>query len=143
MSLTGIKISDLPQGVANLDAVVPATNAAGTITEKIKLTDIANLGNRQFDIGNSGASVTLSLVSGNVQTVTLNAQCVFTMPAPVRAGNISLVVTQSGSFTASFPGVLWPGGITASVTSEAGSIDVITFFSDGINWYGSAVPNLS
>ena len=133
MSLTGIKISDLPQGVANLDAVVPATNAAGTITEKIKLTDIANLGNRQFDIGNSGASVTL----------TLNAQCVFTMPAPVRAGNISLVVTQSGSFTASFPGVLWPGGITALVTSDAGSIDVITFFSDGINWYGSAVPNLS
>jgi hypothetical protein len=39
----GKKISELPLGVANVDAVVPATNAEGTITEKIKLGDIANL----------------------------------------------------------------------------------------------------
>lgn len=143
MSFTGIKISELPQGTANPNSVVPATNASGTETEKIKLSDIANLGNKQFDIGNSGNTANLSLNYGNVQTVTLDSNCVFTMPAPTPAGNISLVVTQSGSFTASFTGVLWPGGIVPSVTTGAGSIDIITFFSDGTNWYGSAVPNLS
>lgn len=39
----GIKISELPLGTANANAIVPATNAAGTLTEKIKLSDIVNL----------------------------------------------------------------------------------------------------
>ncbi|NBT59923.1 hypothetical protein EBT16_14195, partial [bacterium] len=39
----GIKISELPLGTANVNAVVPATNADGNVTEKIKLGDIAGL----------------------------------------------------------------------------------------------------
>jgi len=38
-----IKISELPAGVATPDAVVPATNAEDTLTEKITLGDIAGL----------------------------------------------------------------------------------------------------
>lgn len=41
--MSQIKISELPSGVAENDAVVPATNAAGNQTNKIKLTDIVNL----------------------------------------------------------------------------------------------------
>lgn len=39
-----VKISALPAGTANSSAVVPATNAAGTTTEKITLGAIAALG---------------------------------------------------------------------------------------------------
>lgn len=39
-----VKISELPAGTANASAVVPATNAAGTTTEKITLGAIAALG---------------------------------------------------------------------------------------------------
>lgn len=39
-----VKISQLPAGTANASAVVPATNAAGTLTEKITLGAIAALG---------------------------------------------------------------------------------------------------
>lgn len=39
----GIKISELPLGTANVNSIVPATNAAGNLTEKITLGDIANL----------------------------------------------------------------------------------------------------
>ena len=39
-----VKISQLPAGTANASAVVPATNAAGTTTEKITLGAIAALG---------------------------------------------------------------------------------------------------
>lgn len=38
-----IKISQLNQGVADLDAVVPATNATGTATEKVRIGDILDL----------------------------------------------------------------------------------------------------
>jgi hypothetical protein len=42
--MADIKISALPAGTANASAVVPATNAAGTTTEKITLGAIAALG---------------------------------------------------------------------------------------------------
>jgi hypothetical protein len=38
-----VKISQLPAGTANASAVVPATNAAGTTTEKITLASIRDL----------------------------------------------------------------------------------------------------
>jgi hypothetical protein len=38
-----VKISELPAGTANASAVVPATNAAGTTTEKITLGGIRDL----------------------------------------------------------------------------------------------------
>lgn len=42
--MSTVKISALPSGTANASAVVPATNAAGTTTEKITLGAIAALG---------------------------------------------------------------------------------------------------
>lgn len=42
--MADVKISQLPAGTANASAVVPATNAAGTTTEKITLGAIAALG---------------------------------------------------------------------------------------------------
>lgn len=42
--MADVKISELPAGTANASAVVPATNAAGTETQKITLGAIAALG---------------------------------------------------------------------------------------------------
>lgn len=39
-----VKISQLPAGTANANAVVPATNAAGTTTQKVTMGSIAALG---------------------------------------------------------------------------------------------------
>lgn len=41
--MADVKISQLPAGTANASAVVPATNAAGTTTEKITLGGIRDL----------------------------------------------------------------------------------------------------
>ena len=41
--MADLKVSQLPAGTANASAVVPATNAAGTLTEKITLGSIAAL----------------------------------------------------------------------------------------------------
>jgi len=38
-----VKISQLPAGTANASAVVPATNAAGTTTEKVTMGAIRDL----------------------------------------------------------------------------------------------------
>jgi hypothetical protein len=43
----GIKISELPSGTADQNAVVPVTNAAATETRKVTLLDIASLATKQ------------------------------------------------------------------------------------------------
>lgn len=42
--MSTVKISGLPSGTANANAIVPATNSAGTTTQKITLGAIAALG---------------------------------------------------------------------------------------------------
>lgn len=41
--MSTVRISELPSGVANGAAIVPATNAAGTLTEKVTLASVASL----------------------------------------------------------------------------------------------------
>jgi len=83
------------------------------------------------------------LAGGNVQTVSLNGNCVFTMPSVSAAANLTLIVNQSGSYTATFTGVKWGAGVAPTITTGSGKIDVISFISDGTNWYGGVVQNLS
>lgn len=64
-----VKISQLPAGTAAATAIVPATNAAGTTTEKVTCQSIANLAPVRSVAGRTGA-VTLAVadVSGAVDT---------------------------------------------------------------------------
>ena len=95
------------------------------------------------NLGNSGTSRALAV--GGIQVCTLTGNCTFTMPgtAAVHTGRgITLRLnTGSGSFTASFTGVKWPNGVAPTVTTTASRFDIFCFFSDGTNWYGSAVQN--
>ena len=91
-------------------------------------------------IGNTGSSKTLSLASGTVQTATLSATCTFTMPTATAGKSFKLFLTQGSGYTATFTSVKWPNN-AAPVISASGKIDIISFVSDGTNWYGSAVQN--
>lgn len=140
----GIRISELITGTAQRESFIPVSDSAGTDTYKVSVGDIADLTkDKQYGIGNSGPTQMLALSNGNIQTVTLSENCIFAMPFPVQAGNLSLIITQLGSFSASFVGVRWQSGLAPQITPDAGSMDIITFVSDGLNWYGSAVQDLS
>lgn len=76
--MANVKISQLPAGTPTTDAVVCADNAAGTITEKILLGDIAKLATSAdvaYDNGESGLAATNvkaaldELVSGKASLV--------------------------------------------------------------------------
>lgn len=91
--------------------------------------------------GNTGTAVTLSLASGSVQTWTLTGNCTFTMPTATAGASLTIVLTQGGTNTATFTGVLWSGGTAPTITATANKRDVLVFVSDGTNWYGSALQN--
>ncbi len=97
-----------------------------------------------INIGNSSTSKTIDITSGTLQTVILTGNCTFTMP-PVEAGRsfTLLLKTGAGSFTSTFTGVKWPNNSAPTITTTASKLDILTFVSDGTNWYGNISQNYS
>jgi hypothetical protein len=138
----------LPSGdgtLARLEDLVLYATLTGieTLTNKT-LTDptVTNYTESPVAIGNSGASKTIDLTNGTVQTCTLTDSCTFTMPSATNGKSFVLYLkTGAGSFTAAFTGVKWPGGSAPVITATASRMDIISFVADGANWYGSIVQN--
>jgi hypothetical protein len=94
-------------------------------------------------IGTVTSSSTLSLANGTVQTATLTAStaCTFTMPTAVAGKSFILLLKQAavtGNGTATFTSVKWGTSGAPTITATAGKMDILSFVSDGTNWYGSA-----
>jgi hypothetical protein len=91
-------------------------------------------------IGNSSTSKTISLAAGTFQTVTMTGNCTFTMPTATAGKSFILIVsTGAGSFTGTFTSVKWPSNTAPTLTTTASRWDILSFFSDGTNWYGNYV----
>jgi len=89
-----------------------------------------------------GASQTLSIAVGTVLTATLTSAtpCTFTMPTAVAGKSFLLLLKQPASgtaTTATFTGVKWGSAGAPVITATVGKMDILTFVSDGTNWYGS------
>jgi hypothetical protein len=93
-------------------------------------------------LGTVTTASTLSLTSGTFQTATLTAStaCVFTMPTAVAGSSFVLLLKQAaatGNGSATFTSVKWGVVGAPTITVTAGKMDILTFMSDGTNWYGS------
>jgi len=121
----------------------------------------ATTGDKYYSIGNTGNAITVNLSNGNVQSATVNSTTVappttaygvtITMP-PVAAGSrFTLLLTMTGfntTYTINFAApalsaarTIFPAaGYTPSVRGLGPSAplvtDIISFVSDGTNWYG-------
>jgi hypothetical protein len=118
--------------------------------------DVSMQGNTSFKnytegvvaIGTVGASHTFDLANGTVQTATLTSAtaATFTMPTATAGKSFVFLLKQpaSGSTTtATFTGVKWSGGTAPTITATLDRLDVISFFADGTNWYGSFIQNFT
>ena len=116
-----------------------ASNGAVSIAGEFKPTHYTE---SVVAIGNSGTTRTLALTSGTVQTCTLTGNCTFTMPTATAGKSfVMLLRTGTGSFTATFTGVKWPGNVAPTITATAAKLEVISFIADGTNWYGNISQN--
>jgi type VI protein secretion system component Hcp len=92
-------------------------------------------------VGTVGSTSTLSLTTGTVLTATLTAStpCTFTMPTATAGKSfiLKLIQASSGMTTATFTSVKWPGGTAPTITATASAVDILSFVSDGTNWYGT------
>lgn len=91
-------------------------------------------------VASSGTAQTLPDPSVQSKSrITLTGNCTFTMPTPVagKSFTVSLIQDATGSRTATFTGVKWPGGTAPTLSTAAGAKDKLTFdCDDGSTWDG-------
>ena len=125
--------------VPDADFTLTGNDLSQTLTAKT-LTNptVTNSVESVVAIGNSGTAQTLLLTNGTVQTVTMTGNCTFTMPTATAGKSFILIVsTGAGGFTGTFTSGKWPSNTAPTLTTTATRWDILTFFADGTNWYGT------
>jgi len=92
-------------------------------------------------IVNSSTTQTIALASGTVLSYTLTGNCTFTMPTATSGTSfiVKLIQDATGSRTATFTGVKYPGGTAPTITTTATTgTDIISFVCINSIWYGNA-----
>ena len=95
---------------------------------------------------NSNTNSTIDWTSGNKVHLTLDSSPALTFTGPSGPTNllIKLIQDASGSRTVTWPAaVKWSGGTTPTLSTSANSVDVVSFYFDGTNYYGSFAANFS
>lgn len=108
------------------------------------LTTTGTIDTGYLDAGNSGAALTINLLSGMKQKITLTANCTFTINNPISGTIYTLVLTQdgTGSRTVTWPATVhWPGGVAPTLTTTAARADIITLLWNGASYLGSSSLN--
>jgi len=137
---------------ANGDAVdsTHSVNQSLNTTSDVTFADVQVTGeiyaDGEVDNGNSGTSDTINWTTGNFQKSTMTGNVTYTFTAPSGPGRFQLMLVQdaTGSRTATWPAsVKWPGGTAPTLSTAASSIDIITFYYDGTDFYGVESLNFS
>ena len=125
-----------------------------TVTQNLTVSGNTTLNGTTIDKSNSlsqtltdGATINWDVALGRVATVTLGAAG-RTMAAPtnLKVGTYILRVYQDGTgsrtittWNAVFK---WTAAVAPVLSTGASKLDIITFFSDGTNLYGSYLPDM-
>ena len=108
-------------------------NCVDYIVQRPRFTDYA-----ETKAAMSANAVDLTL--GNVQTYTLSGNQTLTFtnpPATGKSGSFTLMVTNGGSATLTWPGAVdWPDGSAPSLTSSGLDVLVFTTIDAGTTWLG-------
>lgn len=123
-------------------AVVGDTDTQTLSNKTLTNPTVTNYTESVVALGVVGSSQTLAITSGTVITATLTAStaCTFTMPSAAAGKSFILMLkqaTSTGNGSATFTGVKWNSVGAPTITATADKMDIISFISDGTNWYGS------
>jgi len=108
--------------------------------------NIAAIKTATFTLVNGGSAssgtIALNWANGMKQYVTLSGNVTITMAAPAGPCNVMLKIVHSGggrtvTWSDSVVPIMWPAGEAPTLADAAGT-DIVAFFYDGTNFYGSA-----
>lgn len=93
----------------------------------------------------SNYNISIATSTVIIVQLTSNTPCTFTMPALQAGKSFALYLKQplTGTpvSTATFTGAVWSGGSAPSLNNTFGRLDIFSFVSDGVKWYGNVSKN--
>jgi len=112
-------------------------SCADQILDRPVLEDYAIQG---VAIGNTGATRTIDLESGNFFSATLDQACTFTFSNPAASGDFcgfALALTNGDAYTITWPAsVDWVGGTAPTLTASGLDLLVFVTYDGGTTWLG-------
>lgn len=137
-TITAADISALVNKIQEGSDTDVLINAAGSITTKKGFVcSGANIAwNAEYSNGNVSGTAFVYWNKGNKQSITVSgAACNITFTAPDGPCNL-LLKCISGTHAGSFLGVKWVNGSGPTLTTTGSSVDIVSFYYDGTNYYG-------
>ncbi|HMI09737.1 MAG TPA: hypothetical protein VK497_05075 [Candidatus Saccharimonadales bacterium] len=144
---THVPTAQLGSGTADSTTYLRGDNTWATPAAGGGVSPINGGGETYFDAGSSGAAKTLDLINGNVQKLTLTANCTITLTGPATGAyrSMLLYVFQDGTGLRT---ITWPASVkwgaagapflsTTSLKMDKILLDTVD---GGTTWYGSAGP---
>jgi hypothetical protein len=93
-----------------------------------------------------GATISWNTTLGTVATVTLGGNRTISNPTNLKVGTYILIIKQDGVGGRSLTwgtAYKFPAGVKPDLTTTANAIDIVSFYSDGTNMFGTYAPNMS
>jgi hypothetical protein len=146
-------VSGLGTGVATFLATPSSANLISAVTDETgtgslvfatspTLTNptVTNYTETPFT-ANSSTAITLDLANGTVQIITLTGNATITMPTATSGKSFIIMLKQdaTGSRSVTWSTVKYPSGTAPTITATASRMDILSFFADGTNWYGTLI----
>ena len=117
-------------------ATTPAAVTATTLTSTGR-TVIKDLTETVYAL-TYASTITPDVANGTVQKVTLTGNVTFSaFSNPVAGQSLTLIVTQDGTGTRTLTSTMKFSGAAKTLSTAASSIDIITVFYDGTNYFAS------
>lgn len=96
---------------------------------------------QELNNGTVGVNTTINWTNGNTQAITLSGNPIFTFTAPPGPARLQLMVKQdnTGARTVTWPNtVKWPAATAPTLTTSGNAVDIIAFWYNGTNYYGTS-----
>jgi len=117
-----------------------------TALEALEINKVAGF-TIEYDNGTKNTDFTIDWNNGNKQKVTIagmNLAITFINPPGACSLTFKIVQDATGGRTVIFPTTCkWAGGEPPTLSTGANAIDIITFYYDGTNYYGTYSLNFS
>lgn len=91
-----------------------------------------------YDLGTTSGTITPNVTNGNVQTITLNGNLTFSaFTSPTAGQSLTLIVKQDATGSRTLTSTMKFAGASKTLSTAANSIDIISVYYDGTNYYAS------
>lgn len=123
--------------------IIVTSSLSGIFPEGQAITSgLYHLEPSEGDAGNSGTADTINWSLGSAFKSTLTGNVTYTFSNPATGGSYVLrVLTGAGGFSVTWPATVKWAGTAPTITVTAGRMDLLNFYFDGTNYYGSFVQN--